>query len=194
MTFHPFDRNFLKFRMSRARLVLSLLRQNDESLCSHDGNRQPCQKSPSTNTTTFFSMKTMSGRPGRVRTWHLNLTPRARNSPCTNFSSDPSLSFTRFIARERSSGVRWSGIKRCPLRQCCLGVFESAHFLFSCPSIRDRYVGNFQVTLCKEVPACPCVGVIRYLHFVVAGVDPPTLEVVLQSKTRLQLFQFPAFA
>ena len=112
MTFHPRDRSFLKFRRSRARFVRSLSRQNGESLCSHAGKRQPCQKSPSTNTATFSELKTMSGRPGSDRTWRLNRRPWTRNSLCTNFSSDPSLSFTRFIARERCSGVRWSGIRR----------------------------------------------------------------------------------
>lgn len=62
------------------------------------GSRQPCQKSPSTKTATRSLGKTMSGRPGGVRTWQRKRSPFARSSRCTSFSSDPSLDFTRWIS------------------------------------------------------------------------------------------------
>ena len=111
ITRQPRDRSLRKFRWSRFRLVRSFSRQNGDSLCSQLGRRQPCQKSPSTNTATCCFMKTMSGLPGSDRTCRWKLRPRARSSRCTIFSIEPSLSFTRCMARERCSEVRWSGIE-----------------------------------------------------------------------------------
>ena len=54
MTCHPSERSFLKLRWSRLRLVRSFSRQNGDSLCSHSGSLQPCQKSPSTKMVTFL--------------------------------------------------------------------------------------------------------------------------------------------
>jgi len=109
-TFQPLARSRRKLRWSRARFARSLSRQNIESLCSHVGSRQPCQKSPSTKIATRSLGKTISGEPGSERLCSRNRSPAARSSLCTCFSSEPFLSFTSFIARERCSGVKWSGI------------------------------------------------------------------------------------
>lgn len=110
ITCQPSERSFRKLRWSRSRFDRSLFCQNGVSLRSQTGSRQPCQKSPSTKTATYSLGKTMSGRPGSLRAWQRKRTPFARSSRCTTCSSEPFFSLTRFIARERCWGVRWSAI------------------------------------------------------------------------------------
>lgn len=111
ITRHPRRRRRRKFRWSRARLARSFSRQKSVSLCSHWGRRHPCQKRPSIKIATRSAETMMSGRPGRVREWHLYRTPIARNSCCTRRSSGPCFSITAFIARDRCSDVMWSAIR-----------------------------------------------------------------------------------
>jgi hypothetical protein len=91
----------------------------------------------------------------RVRTWRLNCMPWARNSSWTNFSSDPSLSFTHFIARERCSGVRWSAIRGGPLRQCSLTAAGCDQSFFAFQGIRDKSFGSCLIILDIEERAFP---------------------------------------
>ena len=108
-------------RLRRAKLLRSRWRfrsifasQYGESLCCQAGNRRPCQKSPSTNTTTRAPLKTISGVPGRLRTCLRKRRPRACTALRTAISIPVSLLRTLVIARRRCSGVRLSGIRHAP--------------------------------------------------------------------------------
>jgi len=63
MTVQSAARKRLKFRWSRLLFARNFDLQNSDNLCSHAGNRHPCQKSPSMKIATFFSGKTISGAP-----------------------------------------------------------------------------------------------------------------------------------
>lgn len=63
MTVQPAARKRRKFRWSRLLFARNFDLQNPDSLCSHAGNRHPCQKSPSMKIATFFLRKTISGVP-----------------------------------------------------------------------------------------------------------------------------------
>src|SRR5579859_3010316 len=109
MTVQSAARKRLKFRWSRLLFARSFDLQNSDNLCSHVGNRHPCQKSPSMKTATFFFKKTISGDPSNLLQFRWKRRPVFRSLRCINSSKGPSLSFTAFIARERCSGVIWSG-------------------------------------------------------------------------------------
>jgi hypothetical protein len=86
MTRHPRRRSFAKFRTSRDRVRSIFCCQKGDSRCFHTGYRKPCQKSPSTKTTNFADGNTMSGLPGRVRTFFRYLKPRRVSSLRTAIS------------------------------------------------------------------------------------------------------------
>jgi hypothetical protein len=64
-TVQPDLRSRRKFSRSRRRFRSILALQYGARRSAHRGNRQPCQKSPSMNTTRCALGKTISGLPGR---------------------------------------------------------------------------------------------------------------------------------
>ena len=68
MTVQPARRKRAWLRASRRRFASIFASHFSESLSLQVGKRQPCQKSPSTNTATFARRTEKSGRPGRSQT------------------------------------------------------------------------------------------------------------------------------
>jgi len=70
--------------MSRSMVWRNFSAQNSGRVAGEVANRQPswrCQKQPCTKTHVLYCASTMSGHPGRTRTWIRNLKPWA----CRNF-------------------------------------------------------------------------------------------------------------
>lgn len=79
-TRQPIERSDSATRRSRSMLDENLLCQNVGRVAGVVANRQPawrCQKQPCTNTKVFRAGKTMSGRPGSLRSCTRNRRPAA---------------------------------------------------------------------------------------------------------------------
>jgi hypothetical protein len=96
-TRQPILRSFAKLFRSRRLFFWIFLTQNSESRPFHNGNRYPCQKSPSTKTTIRSCTNTMSGVPGREETCFRKRHPLLKSSERTRVSMLVSRFLTRLI-------------------------------------------------------------------------------------------------
>src|SRR5207302_3116846 len=79
-TAHPLFRRVRSTTRSRLRLRSNLPTQNSTFVAGaapFSNQARPCQKSPSTNTASWFSLKTKSGFPNTFVSFRLKRSPRA---------------------------------------------------------------------------------------------------------------------
>lgn len=115
MTFQPNPLRSLVFLTSRATFLANFSSQNAVLLFGVEAILQPscrCQKQPWTRITVLNLGRTISGFPGRRRSFTRNLRPRACNARRRASSGDVSLERMRDIRSDRSPGERKSGIPR----------------------------------------------------------------------------------
>ena len=99
-----------KFLRSRLRFLAIFLRQYGERRPHQVGNLQPCQKSPSMNTTTRVLVNTISGRPASDITCVRYRSPRAKAQRRMLSSGEVFMPRIRDMFQLRCAGVRWSTI------------------------------------------------------------------------------------
>lgn len=162
MTVQPAERKRRKFRWSRILFARNFDFQNSDSLCSQVGNRHPCQKSPSMKTATLSFEKTMSGDPSNRFSFRRKRKPYWRSSRWTISSKEPSLSFTAFIARERCSGVKWSGMMRCEAPPSHLFF---AKMVLTLPFMFSRTVESFVFAASVKRAVCATASLIGLYSF-----------------------------
>jgi hypothetical protein len=115
-TRHPDRLRRRKFLASLYLVASILASQTSESLSRQIGNRQPCQKSPSTNTATCRSRNTKSGRPGKSGAWLSQTSPASESNLAISRSGPVSFPLMRDITRLRVSTDIMS--PRCLRRLC----------------------------------------------------------------------------
>lgn len=160
-TVHPRRRRRPKLRRSRARLASILTCQNGVSLFRQTGKRQPCQKSPSTNTATRLRVGTMSGRPGSESTLVRKRTECFRRALRSDCSRAVPRCRTRRMSEDRFSRLMMSVMTRItpPPRR------RGGHGSGSAPDVKRglSYVAShcahhrlvFGARSPKSAPRCP---------------------------------------
>jgi hypothetical protein len=129
-TFHPIAPSFRTFRRSRTILPRIFLLQKAALEVGNERHwRQPCQKHPSRNTTSFQPLNITSGLPGRSDLWpsvHPRILARIRRERNRSSVDFPPCERIRDINRER---VSWSSrsTDRSPTRAPHRKVHGSSH-------------------------------------------------------------------
>ena len=112
MTVQPLRRSARWFRRSRFRFCSILVSQCSLNLCRQAGNRQPCQKAPSTKMAIRWSLRTKSGLPGRSRAWASATRPASASNLAIARSGPVSRPRIRDMTRDRVAASmmspRWS--------------------------------------------------------------------------------------